>query len=85
MCADLLLFFVTCRRSTEISLVIRQTMEACILTHLLPRSQVQQHYSIGNFLQKLLQHLLLKPCLFNLQIDIFVQVLQADGGNSKSN
>ncbi|KAJ4728436.1 Exosome complex component RRP41 [Melia azedarach] len=40
------------RRSTEISLVIRQTMEACILTHLLPRSQ----------------------------IDIFVQVLQADGG-----
>ncbi|KAK8565740.1 hypothetical protein V6N12_059294 [Hibiscus sabdariffa] len=40
------------RRSTEISLVIRQTMEACILTHLMPRSQ----------------------------IDIFVQVLQADGG-----
>ncbi|GAB2271781.1 Exosome complex component rrp41 [Dionaea muscipula] len=40
------------RRSTEISLVIRQTMEACIITHLLPRSQ----------------------------IDIFVQVLQADGG-----
>ncbi|KAL5156196.1 Exosome complex component RRP41 [Glycine soja] len=40
------------RRSTEISLVIRQTMEACILTHLLPRSQ----------------------------IDIYVQVLQADGG-----
>ncbi|KAL6575668.1 Exosome complex component rrp41 [Orobanche hederae] len=39
-------------RSTEISLVIRQTMEACILTHLMPRSQ----------------------------IDIFVQVLQADGG-----
>ncbi|XVF80178.1 hypothetical protein PTKIN_Ptkin15bG0050200 [Pterospermum kingtungense] len=39
------------RRSTEISLVIRQTMEACILTHLMPRSQ----------------------------IDIFVQVLQADG------
>ncbi|CAL1367791.1 unnamed protein product [Linum trigynum] len=24
------------RRSTEISLVIRQTMEACILTHLMP-------------------------------------------------
>lgn len=40
------------RRSTEISLVIRQTMEACILTHLMPRSQ----------------------------IDIYVQVLQADGG-----
>ncbi|GMH01255.1 hypothetical protein Nepgr_003094 [Nepenthes gracilis] len=40
------------RRSTEISLVIRQTMEACIMTHLMPRSQ----------------------------IDIFVQVLQADGG-----
>ncbi|KAF6172135.1 hypothetical protein GIB67_029553 [Kingdonia uniflora] len=40
------------RRSTEISLVIRQTVEACILTHLMPRSQ----------------------------IDIFVQVLQADGG-----
>ena len=28
------------RRSTEISLVIRQTMEACIMTHLMPRSQV---------------------------------------------
>ncbi|OEL28831.1 Exosome complex component RRP41-like protein [Dichanthelium oligosanthes] len=40
------------RRSTEISLVIRQTMEASILTDLMPRSQ----------------------------IDIFVQVLQADGG-----
>ncbi|XP_024029935.1 exosome complex component RRP41 homolog isoform X2 [Morus notabilis] len=40
------------RRSTEISLVLRQTMEACIMTHLMPRSQ----------------------------IDIFVQVLQADGG-----
>ncbi|XP_047324641.1 exosome complex component RRP41 homolog [Impatiens glandulifera] len=40
------------RRSTEISLVIRQTMEACIMTHLMPHSQ----------------------------IDIFVQVLQADGG-----
>ncbi|XP_050373237.1 exosome complex component RRP41 homolog [Argentina anserina] len=40
------------RRSTEISLVIRQTMEECILTNLMPRSQ----------------------------IDIFVQVLQADGG-----
>ncbi|KAK9928516.1 hypothetical protein M0R45_025648 [Rubus argutus] len=39
-------------RSTEISLVIRQTMEECILTNLMPRSQ----------------------------IDIFVQVLQADGG-----
>ncbi|CAA7023084.1 unnamed protein product [Microthlaspi erraticum] len=40
------------RRSTELSLVIRQTMEACILTELLPHSQ----------------------------IDIFLQVLQADGG-----
>ncbi|OAE33093.1 hypothetical protein AXG93_1913s1950 [Marchantia polymorpha subsp. ruderalis] len=40
------------RRGTELSLVIRQTMEAAILTNLLPRSQ----------------------------IDIFVQVLQADGG-----
>ncbi|XP_034904848.1 exosome complex component RRP41 homolog isoform X2 [Populus alba] len=40
------------RRSTEISLVIRQTMEECILTNLMPRSQ----------------------------IDIYVQVLQADGG-----
>ncbi|XP_024634216.1 exosome complex component RRP41 homolog isoform X2 [Medicago truncatula] len=40
------------RRSTEISLVIRQTMEERILTHLMPRSQ----------------------------IDIYVQVLQADGG-----
>ncbi|PRQ24367.1 putative exosome complex component Rrp42, archaea, PNPase/RNase PH domain-containing protein [Rosa chinensis] len=40
------------RRSTEISLVIRQTMEECILTNLMPRSQ----------------------------IDIFVQVVQADGG-----
>ncbi|CAM0908770.1 unnamed protein product [Alopecurus aequalis] len=42
------------RRSTEISLVIRQTMEASILAHLMPHSQ----------------------------IDIFVQVLQADGGTS---
>lgn len=40
------------RRSMEISLVIRQTMEASILIHLMPRSQ----------------------------IDIFVHVLQADGG-----
>ncbi|KAJ0986222.1 hypothetical protein J5N97_004578 [Dioscorea zingiberensis] len=40
------------RRSTEISLVIRQSLEASVLTHLMPRSQ----------------------------IDIFVQVLQADGG-----
>lgn len=40
------------RRSTEISLVIKQTMEAAILLQLLPRTQ----------------------------IDIFVQVLQADGG-----
>ena len=28
------------RRSTELSLVIRQTMEACILTEVLPHSQV---------------------------------------------
>lgn len=28
------------RRSTEISLVIRQSLEASILTHLMPRSQV---------------------------------------------
>lgn len=76
-------FLVTCRRSTEISLVIRQTMEACILTHLMPRSQVQPHYFMGIFLHELVQYLSLKPCLFNLQIDIFVQVLQADGGNSK--
>ncbi|GAQ84546.1 3'-5'-exoribonuclease family protein [Klebsormidium nitens] len=40
------------RRSVELSLVIRQSMEAAILTHLLPRTQ----------------------------IDIYVQVLQADGG-----
>ncbi|KAH7423791.1 hypothetical protein KP509_12G074100 [Ceratopteris richardii] len=40
------------RRSVEISLVIRQSMEAAIMTHLLPRTQ----------------------------IDIFVHVLQADGG-----
>ncbi|ESQ43916.1 hypothetical protein EUTSA_v10006211mg [Eutrema salsugineum] len=40
------------RRSTELSLVIRQTMEACISTELMPHSQ----------------------------IDIFLQVLQADGG-----
>ncbi|XP_024541981.1 exosome complex component RRP41 homolog [Selaginella moellendorffii] len=40
------------RRSTEISLVIRQTLEAAILTNLMPKSQ----------------------------IDIYVQVLQADGG-----
>lgn len=42
----------TDRLSTELSLIIRQTMEASIMTHLLPRSQ----------------------------IDIYVQVLQADGG-----
>ncbi|KAL8138518.1 hypothetical protein V2J09_004519 [Rumex salicifolius] len=40
------------RRSTEISMIIRETMEACIMTQLMPRSQ----------------------------IDIYVQVLQADGG-----
>jgi ribonuclease PH len=32
------------RRATEISLVIRQTMEASILTHLMPRSQVSSIY-----------------------------------------
>lgn len=40
------------RRSMEISKVIGETMEACIMTHLMPRTQ----------------------------IDIYVQVLQADGG-----
>ncbi|KAL9643228.1 hypothetical protein ABK040_014685 [Willaertia magna] len=40
------------RKSTEISVVIRQTFESVILTHLYPRTQ----------------------------IDIFMQVLQADGG-----
>eukprot|EP00271_Cylindrocystis_brebissonii_P011156 TRINITY_DN2799_c0_g1_i1.p1 TRINITY_DN2799_c0_g1~~TRINITY_DN2799_c0_g1_i1.p1 ORF type:complete len:246 (+),score=54.49 TRINITY_DN2799_c0_g1_i1:431-1168(+) len=40
------------RRSQEISLVIKQTLEAAILGHLMPRTQ----------------------------IDVFVQVLQADGG-----
>ncbi|KAL6073658.1 Exosome complex component RRP41 [Balamuthia mandrillaris] len=40
------------RRATEISLVMRQTLEAAIMTSLFPRSQ----------------------------IDIFVQILQADGG-----
>eukprot|EP00899_Mesostigma_viride_P013707 jgi/Mesvir1/22337/Mv19738-RA.1 len=40
------------RRSMELSMVIRQTMEAAIITELMPRSQ----------------------------IDIFVHVLQADGG-----
>lgn len=45
-CTLLLAFVDVCwivvliRRSTEISLVIRQTMEACIMTHLMPRSQV---------------------------------------------
>jgi hypothetical protein len=29
-----------CRRAMELSLVIRQTLEAAILTHLMPRSQV---------------------------------------------
>lgn len=66
------------RRSTEISLVIRQTMEACILTHLMPRSQVifMEYILCISFLISLfsisLNHF--------LQIDIFVQVLQADGG-----
>lgn len=40
------------RRSTEISLVIRQTFESVIHTQLFPRSQ----------------------------IDIYIQILQADGG-----
>lgn len=30
----------SCRRSVEISLVIRQSMEAAILTNLMPRTQV---------------------------------------------
>jgi len=30
-----------CRRAMELSLVIRQTLEAAILTHLMPRSQVK--------------------------------------------
>ncbi|BAU03246.1 hypothetical protein VIGAN_UM052700 [Vigna angularis var. angularis] len=34
------------RRSTEISLVIRQTMEASILTHLLPRSQIDIYVQV---------------------------------------
>ncbi|VVB13314.1 unnamed protein product [Arabis nemorensis] len=47
------------RRTTELSLVIRQTMEACILTELMPHSQIVS---------------------FIMHIDIFLQVLQADGG-----
>ena len=35
------------RRSTEISMVIRQTMEACIMTHLMPRSQVPFYTASG--------------------------------------
>lgn len=48
----ILTIFVLPRRSTEISLLLKQTFEAAIMSHLFPRSQ----------------------------IDIFVQVLQADGG-----
>lgn len=80
-------FLFIYRRSTEISLVIRQTMEACILTHLMPRSQV---FSI--LLEPFSHNWILLPSLSNLyhfskasflclQIDIYVQVLQADGGN----
>ena len=73
--------FLALRRSTEISLVIRQTMEACILTHLMPRSQVLLQL-LGNFsyMSVVLLVSILKVCLLILQIDIFVQVLQADGG-----
>ena len=42
------------RRSTEISLIIKQTFEAAIFTHLYPNSQ----------------------------IDIYIQVIQADGGSN---
>ena len=43
-------------RATEISLVIKQTFESVIMTHLFPNSQ----------------------------IDIFIQILQADGGNYRN-
>ncbi|WOL01502.1 exosome complex component [Canna indica] len=66
------------RRSTEISLVIRQTMEACILTHLMPHSQVILIEFLVHILLKFFMYFLPKICF--LQIDIFVQVLQADGG-----
>jgi hypothetical protein len=73
--------FLALRRSTEISLVIRQTMEACILTHLMPRSQVLlQHLGNFSYMSVVLLVSILKVCLLILQIDIFVQVLQADGG-----
>jgi hypothetical protein len=78
--------FLALRRSTEISLVIRQTMEACILTHLMPRSQVLlQHLENLSYMNIYSLVLFLKPCLFILQIDIFVQVLQADGGKLRLN
>ncbi len=78
--------FFALRRSTEISLVIRQTMEACILTHLMPRSQVLfQHLGNISYVNMYCLVLFLKPCLFILQIDIFVQVLQADGGKLRLN
>lgn len=78
---NFLCFSGTIRRSTEISLVIRQTMEACILTHLMPRSQVFfRDVQIDFFFQK---HNIcfLSASFWILQIDIFVQVLQADGGS----
>lgn len=82
-------FLLQFRRSTEISLVIRQTMEACIMTHLMPRSQVPFSASFSTISQLVLllvqfvSQVLLIVCY--LQIDIFVQVLQADGGTMNSN
>ncbi|PKA64240.1 putative polyribonucleotide nucleotidyltransferase 1, chloroplastic [Apostasia shenzhenica] len=40
------------RRSIEISLVIRQTMEASILTHLMPRSQARTDTSLAFLLKR---------------------------------
>lgn len=45
--------FLVFRRATEISLIIKQTFETAIFTHLYPNSQ----------------------------IDIYIQVIQADGGS----
>jgi hypothetical protein len=66
-------------------------MEACILTKLMPRSQVSVFLMISynmfflfinRISYQLSQRISLKhPAVFLLQIDIFVQVLQADGGN----
>lgn len=68
------------RRSTEISLVIRQTMEACIMTHLMPRSQVPLLHLGELFLHECVVCSFLSLVSLFFQIDIFVQVLQADGG-----